>query len=261
MNDAWGGTGGLAAGSAEPRFDGVMFDGVVFDLFGTLVPAPSGPERARLAGGLAAAFGVGDGQVRAALAQSWRARHEGELTSVPEIVRDLAGRCGVRQPDLDRALLTVREHAALRLRTEESVLAVLAGLRDQGVPVVVLSDAAAETVEAWPGCALAGLVDSAFFSCREQAVKPSPALYMRVLAALGVPAGRVLYVGDGGGDELAGAGRAGMTAVGVPRRGGATAVAYGVRGWDGPYVAGAEEVPGLVLHGATPRMSVHRPSA
>ncbi|MFI5752370.1 HAD family hydrolase [Streptomyces sp. NPDC051644] len=249
-------TGGGWAESVDPGFGAV-----VFDLFGTLVNAPSGQERARLATELARAFGVADGQVRSALAESWRSRHEGQLTSVPEVVRDLAHRCGARRPDLVAAVDTVRAHARGRLVSESSVLAVLTGLTARGVAVAVLSDAAVETAEAWPRSALAGLVDAAFFSCREGAVKPSPTLYMQVLAALGVPAGRVLYCGDGGGDELAGAVRAGMTAVGVPHRGGATAVAYGVRGWDGPWVAGVEDIPDVVLHGMVPRMPGERPSA
>ncbi|MFE7130786.1 HAD family hydrolase [Streptomyces sp. NPDC057638] len=233
---------------------------MVFDLFGTLVDAPSGPERARLASGLECALGVARGRAREALSASWRARHEGALETVPDIARDLAGRCGARGPDLDQAVAVLREHARRRLEAADSVLGVLGGLRRRGVPVAVLSDAAAETAEAWPVCALSGLVDAVFFSCREGAVKPSPVLYMRVLAALGVPADRVLYVGDGGGDELAGARRAGMTAVGVPCRGGVSAVAYGVRAWSGACVGGMEEVPGLVFGGVLPPVRV-RPGA
>ncbi|WIV60709.1 HAD family hydrolase [Amycolatopsis nalaikhensis] len=216
---------------------------VVFDLFGTLVAAPSHRDRADAATELADAFGVAPDAVRAALGLSWRERHLGQWATVSAIAAGLAEKSGARNPNLVAAEQRIRHRARQRLRWDRAILAMLDRLAKDDVAVAVLSDASADIADAWPRCAPPL---PALFSCREHAVKPDPVLYERVLDRLGMPATAVLYCGDGGGDELAGAQRAGMTAVGVPVRGGPTAVAHHRAAWDGLRVDGAEHIPRLL---------------
>jgi FMN phosphatase YigB (HAD superfamily) len=54
---------------------------------------------------------------------------------------------------------------------------------------------------------------------------------------------RVLYVGDGGGDELHGALAAGMAATRVHRRGTADGLAFGATSWAGSTLDSVERVP------------------
>jgi putative hydrolase of the HAD superfamily len=216
---------------------------VVFDLFGTLVAAPSRRDRADGASELADAFGVSPDRVRDALVLSWRERHLGQWGTVDAIAAGLAQRSGARSPDLITAERLIRHRARQRLRWDRAILAMLDHLTGNGVAVAVLSDASADIADAWPRYAPPL---PALFSCREQAVKPNQVLYERVLERLGMPAEAVLYCGDGGGDELAGAQRAGMTAVGVPVRGGPTAVTHHLTAWDGLRVDTAEHIPRLL---------------
>jgi putative hydrolase of the HAD superfamily len=120
---------------------------------------------------------------------------------------------------------------------------MLDDLAGHGVAVAVLSDASADIADAWPRYAPPL---PALFSCQEHAAKPDPVLYEGVLDRLGLPARAVLYCGDGGGDELAGAQRAGMPAVGVPVRGGPTAVAHHRAAWDGLRLGAAEQISRLL---------------
>jgi putative hydrolase of the HAD superfamily len=216
---------------------------VVFDLFGTLIAAPSRRDRADAATELADAFGVAPDAVRDALGLSWRERHLGQWATVSAIAAGLAEKSGARNPDLVAAEQRIRHRAGQRLRWDRPILAMLDRLADNEVAVAVLSDASADIADAWPRCAPPLPAD---FSCREHAVKPDPVLYERVLDRLGMPATAVLYCGDGGGDELAGAQRAGMTAVGVPVRGGPTAVTHHRAAWDGLCLDGAEHLPRLL---------------
>ncbi|MFF1612217.1 HAD family hydrolase [Amycolatopsis sp. NPDC058278] len=216
---------------------------VVFDLFGTLVAAPSRRDRADAATELADAFGVSPDAVRDALGLTWRERHLGQWATVEAIAAGLAEKSGAHSPNLTAAAQRIRHRARQRLRWNRAILSMLNDLAGHGVAVAVLSDASTDIADAWPRYAPPL---PAFFSCREHVVKPDPVLYERVLDRLGLPARAVLYCGDGGGDELAGAQRAGMTAVGVPVRGGPTAVAYHRATWDGLRLDAAEHIPRLL---------------
>ncbi|MFI6030857.1 HAD family hydrolase [Amycolatopsis magusensis] len=237
----------MTTSSAIPRNTTARARGcraVVFDLFGTLVNAPSRQDRSDAATELAAAFGTDAEQVRQALARSWRDRHLGTLASVPAIAGHLADRCGAAHPDLASAATLIRRRARRRLACDRSVLTMLTTLHARRTAVAILSDAAAETAEAWPHTALAPL--PVFFSCHEHAVKPDPVLYTRVLDHLGVPAPQVLYCGDGGGDELAGAARAGLVAVAVPSRGAPDVLAHNISAWHGPTLPHVEHIAELL---------------
>ncbi|MFI5623434.1 HAD family hydrolase [Nocardioides sp. NPDC051685] len=227
-----------------------MIDAVIFDLFGTLVDAPTHGHRTGAVAELARAAHRPEDVVDAYLSNSWTARHDGTLATVG----DLAEHCVVHTGScatVDGVAQTWRALATARLVPDPTVIAALQALRDVGVEVGLISDAGAEVAEAWPDSPLAGLVDHAVFSCTSHAIKPAPDLYLRALSALGAESATSLYVGDGGGDELHGAETLGISAIKVMRRGGDRALAYGESNlWAGPVIAGVEELPGLVRVGA-----------
>lgn len=119
-------------------------------------------------------------------------------------------------------------------------------LRQGGIRLAVLSDASPDIAEAWGGSELASRFDVTVFSCWAGAVKPDRRLFEGVLGKLGAEAGQVLYCGDGGGDELAGAERAGMCALRVARRGGPTGLAFGEAQWSGRTIPAVEALPSLL---------------
>jgi putative hydrolase of the HAD superfamily len=114
-----------------------------------------------------------------------------------------------------------------RLVPAASIVDALESLRGSGARLGILSDASTEVAAAWPSSQLAALIDTVVFSCEAKYIKPARWLYQRILDELDVSAHRVLYVGDGGGDELRGALAAGMAVVAVVRRGSAESIAFG----------------------------------
>ncbi|MDF9803584.1 putative hydrolase of the HAD superfamily [Streptomyces sp. HB372] len=217
--------------------------GIIFDLFGTLVPAPSSGERAMAAARFAGVLGVRQAVVEEALSRSWDVRHNGTLRTTADVAAHLvaevhapAGKAG----DLQRAM---RRLATIRLRADTSVHRALARLRHWDVRLVLLSDASADIAEAWDGCALRRYFAGAVFSSRTGALKPDPTLYERALSELAVPAESCVYCGDGGGQELTGATRAGLRPVRVARRGGPGRLAYGAEAsWQGPTLPSVEDL-------------------
>lgn len=215
---------------------------VIFDLFGTLVAAPSRSDRAAAVHALSAATESSTAAVDEYLDESWMVRHDGSLPDVGSLVEDLMKRVG-SSASPSRVAAAWRSLATPRLVPDRSVSALLANLRASGIRIGLISDASAEIAEAWPFGRLAQEVDHAIFSCTSRAVKPSAVLYREALERLDARPDEALYVGDGGGDELRGAQELGMTPVRVARRGGASSLAYGeVAGWDGLTLSSVEEI-------------------
>ncbi|HUY52305.1 MAG TPA: HAD family hydrolase [Streptosporangiaceae bacterium] len=219
----------------------------VLDLFGTLVDAPTRHDRHRAACAIAAITEVDTRTAEETLISTWRIRHDGRLPSLDDLAGYLA-QCltGSAETCTDLARLLYVQ-ATNRLRPDQSVVAALRRLRDQGLRIGVLSDASADVASAWPASDLAPLVDGAVFSCTAHAVKPSPRLYAAILDLVGTEPAKTTFCGDGGGDELRGATAAGLAAVRVQRRGGAGTLAFGDRPWSGPRITSIEDLPDLLL--------------
>jgi len=217
-------------------------EAVVFDLFGTLVDAPTRIDRAHASERLAEAAGCRPSQAERYLVNTWFVRHGGALPTVTELAEHLLWSVGGAHGAVTAVADQLHALARSRLIPDASVMRTLADLRDQGLLLGALSDASAEIAEGWSDSQLAAVVDAAVFSCQAGCVKPDQRLYRRVCAELGVPSNRVMYVGDGGGDELRGANEAGMAAVAVRRRGPRGALAFGDTEWSGPILAAVEQV-------------------
>ncbi|WP_418153214.1 HAD family hydrolase [Actinoalloteichus caeruleus] len=216
---------------------------VVLDLFGTLVTAPTPEERASAASRVAAVVGCDALTVDNYFRATWHVRHDGTLPALADLAAHLVGAVHRSCSAVGLVAHELRMLGLARLVPPPSVIHALETLRSQRLRLGILSDASAEIAAAWPSSPLAPLVDTAVFSCTAHAVKPDQRLYGRVCAELDVPPDRVLYVGDGGGDELRGAVAVGMTAVAVRRRGPAHALAFGETDWSGTVLDTAEHVP------------------
>lgn len=198
-------------------------DAVVFDLLFTLVHPGAYPNGTDRAGWLADIIGVD----RDAVAQRW-AKFESVLEAgqapsgtdgtSPELVwvERTAAEFGRALSEADLALVAAEwdltRRAAL-LNPPPETLDTLQALRAVGLPIGVLSNTHALESRAWPESPLAGLVDAVVMSHQAGAMKPHRAAYDRVLVELKVSADRAAYVGDGGGNELAGARGAGFAVV------------------------------------------------
>jgi putative hydrolase of the HAD superfamily len=188
---------------------------VVFDFFGTLTPVSPPLRWAANAAGIAEVMGVPPPDLTAALDTSFPERISGALGDVRSTMRELARRLGVeltedQLTDVARRRREIQE-AMFALRPE--ALPVIAELRARGLKIGLLSDCTSELPDAWPGLPLAPVVDAPVFSCVERTRKPDPRLFRTVAANLSAAPAEVLYVGDGGGNELTGASAAGMRAV------------------------------------------------
>ncbi|MFI9014488.1 HAD family hydrolase [Streptomyces griseus] len=219
---------------------------VILDLFGTLVAAPESSERSAAAAQLAWAMRAPMAVAEAVLSGSWQPRHDGQLRSSTAVATHLIERCGASAACTNEVEAVLARLAHHRLLSDRTLLQALKELRQEGIRLAVLSDASPDIAEAWDRSELASHFDAVVFSCRAGAVKPDRRLFQGVLGKLGADAGQVLYCGDGGGDELAGAERAGMRALRVARRGGPAGLAFGEAHWSGRTIPAVEFLPSLL---------------
>jgi len=193
----------------------MTFDGIVFDLFHTLIdPDPLRPPGFDYRRSIADHFGLD----RVAFAQFWDGTYgERETTTVDlvDLVARYAASFGVEVVPEDRPVLdgwfgVAKDEALLSPPAE---LVDLVAELSRSTAVGVLSNCYVREVRRWPDSPYAPLVDAFVGSCFLGVMKPDPRAYRAVLAELGLDAGRVIFVGNGGGNELEGARRHGFGAV------------------------------------------------
>jgi putative hydrolase of the HAD superfamily len=184
---------------------------VIFDLYNTLIDGAD-DERDRALGEMAALLGVAP----AALVREYHGSWADRLVrwTVEETIRIIAGRLGV-DPTADQVAAAAKLRRGLPGRLFDLVsvdtLAVLDALRADGHRLGLLSNATAESVEAWPDGPLARRFDVAIFSSAVGLAKPDPAIYHLIAERIGARPAECVFVGDGSDDELAGAAAVGMT--------------------------------------------------
>jgi len=127
-----------------------------------------------------------------------------DQTISDELIRETTEK---RQQRFNNALINI---------PNETVI-VLQALKKSGKKLGLISNAYSMEVAAWDRSPIASLFDTAIFSCHDRLAKPDPAIYNLCLDRLGVSAGDVLYVGDGGSNELEGAQTVGLTTVMITR--------------------------------------------
>jgi len=195
----------------------MIVEAVVFDLFHTLVDPemfrPPGFDRVTEA---ARCFGVDPAQ----LDRVWHEEVVPVVVRSPvrpaDLLAEAASRLGGR---VDASAVDAADDALGRHQDRalaeplQGVVATLRALRSAGIKTGLLSNAHERDVRAWAASPVAPLFDAVVISCDAGVAKPDPEAYAMTLDLLGVPAENAVFCGDGNGEELRGARRAGFGLV------------------------------------------------
>lgn len=214
---------------------------VIFDLFHTLVRGAD-EERDRVVAEMAGMVGVPPAALVQAYHDTWRQR----LTKwdVEQTIRILAERLGGRPSPASVAKAAAhRRGLATRVlaAAHPATLDLLSQLRDGGARLALVSNATADTAEAWPHSLLAAHFDIAVFSSDVGVAKPDPDIYLAAATGLGASPDDCVYIGDGSDGELAGAAALGMTVLRT------TELNDTDPSWPGQTIAALAELPALLL--------------
>ncbi|MDP2606381.1 MAG: HAD family hydrolase [Deltaproteobacteria bacterium] len=222
---------------------------VIFDLFGTLVDdfaSSVGQMHAELAAALAVPY--------EAFMQLWRQTTEmrtiGAFQTVEASIEYVCGVMGVQvgAEQMTKAVAIRLQHTRRALEPRPDAVTTLARLNDQDYKVGLLSNCSVEIPILWQETALANLVATPIFSCRERLKKPDPRIYHLACERLCVMPGACLYVADGEDHELTGAAKVGLHPVLLRTSSQETRpeLHQETREWQGATIAGLAEVLQLV---------------
>jgi putative hydrolase of the HAD superfamily len=167
---------------------------VIFDLFGTLVPAFSSEEAADGYGAVAERLGVD----RQAFMSRWEAlgdpRGTGEI-SVEDCFASVCEDLGV-QGNLESFLELRRGFLRGQIVPFDGAAEALAAARSGGLRVGLLSNCSSDVPAVFAETVLAPLVDDAVFSCSVGLAKPDERIFRLAAERIGVAAESCLFVDD-----------------------------------------------------------------
>jgi putative hydrolase of the HAD superfamily len=186
--------------------------GVLFDLFGTVV-APFSKDRHDHALSLTAeALGLDPARCLSAWQADYDNRVRGRSGDIAAQLRTMAEAQGI-EVDRERLGPVVATYATFcdeAMQPAATAASTLSTLADRSVPLGLVSNTAPDLAAAFERSSLRPLFNICTFSCVIGAAKPDGAIYAAAARALGIKPARLLFVGDGSDDELAGAARAGF---------------------------------------------------
>jgi putative hydrolase of the HAD superfamily len=207
---------------------------VIFDLWNTIAEWPH--ERwAEVRPRVAERFGLSP--------EEFDSRWYGELARMRE-TRPFADVLAVFDvtPEAAEDVVSMRREVTRQgLVPVPGAVETLTALRERGLRTGLITVCSEDVALLWPETKFHGLFDVEVFSATCGLRKPDPRIYRLALDQLGVEAEQAMFVGDGANDELAGAERVGMTAVGVESQGGELP-----ENWAGPRIGSLPELLELV---------------
>jgi putative hydrolase of the HAD superfamily len=213
---------------------------VIFDLFNTLIHGAD-EDRERVVAQIADTIGVDPAALIGAYNDTWPERQT--KWGIEQTVRILAARLGGSPtPAQVTEAAELRRAFARRIvaAAEPGTIAVLDSLRAAGTRLALVSNATADSSEAWPGSALASRFEVAIFSCDVGVTKPDPRIYQAATTGLRAEPGQCCFVGDGADQELAGATALGMTVFRT------TQYKDSDPAWPGPAISSLAALPPLL---------------
>lgn len=228
-----------------------MRKGVVFDLFGTLVPKWNSRRGDEVKATMAECLGLPTADFVDAWGTTFWDRELGR-SSIEECLQRIASSLSrrVSSSAIREARGKWYELIRYSLEPRDSVdIASLQAIRELGFKIGVISNCGPEVPSLFGGSPVADLVDHVTLSSVAGIAKPDRRIYENHCAALSIDPRFSIYIGDGGNDELNGATRVGFRAFllriaeeidreGLPQH---------AENWEGEEVTSLQELLGVLM--------------
>jgi len=188
------------------------FQGVLFDLFGTVVVPFSmrgheeGLER------IGPVIGLDPDHCNSVWRSDYEDRVRGRSGAIEDQLQAMAAAVGshIAAEPLRQAAIIYRERCDAMMEPVPTAWETLTALGGRGIPIGLVSNTAPDFAAAFERSGLRRFFASCTFSCDVGHAKPEREIYRAGADALGMRRDQLLFVGDGSDDELAGAERAGL---------------------------------------------------
>ena len=193
----------------------MQYKGVLFDLYGTLVP----PFRREISRTnlvkMARVLHVPIPRFLSLWQETFQKRETGVFDGLQANIRFVLKQ--MDQPADQMAVLQAEEirksFSRDSLMPRPDALPILDWLQTRCIPTALVSNASVQIPEVWHETELADRFRVAIFSSEIGKAKPAPDMYIRACESLDLGPNDCLYVGDGSDMELSGAQQVGLDAV------------------------------------------------
>lgn len=146
----------------------------------------------------------------------YKNRALGKITDEKKIIEEIINIMpyDVNQEQKDEILCLRQERMRQALQmVDDKIIRTITEMHNQGIKIGLISNADKIDRKSWEESPLSKIFDDAVFSCDVGYLKPDVEIYKLAMNRMNVKAGQVVFVGDGGSDELTGAKNAGMITV------------------------------------------------
>lgn len=226
----------------------MKYKAVIFDLFGTLVDVRSRSEYFDGLAQMASVLSVPSEEFMRLWLSTSKQRGTGIFSSIEANIEYICKELNVSAADnkVEEAT-SIRLNSAIHdMKVDKGGTEVVSHLKSKGYKVALISNCSPDVPILWEGLPFARLFEATVFSCLVGLQKPDPRIYRLAAEKLHVESESCLYIGDGDGDELAGAASAGMHPVLIrnPHEdpNDVLRAASISQEWNGPVIASLKEV-------------------
>ncbi|MGA1792657.1 MAG: HAD family hydrolase [Thermoplasmatota archaeon] len=194
-------------------------DGVLFDLFGTIIPRPKRKLHDNFMNDLARVSGVDKSRFREIWMSTYhdRCTHYGTDTDsmMSLVLRSLDV---PTKSEVQRRMTSIWEEMTLsHFRFFDDVVPALRYLRGKGFKIGLLTNCGPNVPEIVERSEVGPFLDSATYSTIEGVMKPDRRIFEKACSVLGTVHSRTVFIGDGDNYELEGSSGAGIKAVKIDR--------------------------------------------
>jgi putative hydrolase of the HAD superfamily len=194
----------------------MKYQAVIFDLFGTLIGNINPADSDNWMQQMAAAVSAPEPEFAREWNATFKKRMTGELYRFQDCVEHVC-----RELNLPATKAQIRYASKIRFeRTRQEMLnpqpqavETIAGLKNSGHKIALLSNCSGETTMVWDETPLANYFDVTVFSCSVGLMKPDNRIFYLAAEELDIKPDHCLYVADGMDGELKAAAAVGMTPV------------------------------------------------
>lgn len=187
---------------------------IIFDLYFTLVRFDL-DELDELFEHIRILLGLTPDEFARQLPMAYVRYESGDFTSFEEFLGQLAQASGavLSKEAVAECATDWRAFQERALVVSPEVVDTLEALRARGYKLGLISNTMADVPPLWRASIISHLFDAVVFSCEYGVRKPAPEIYRCACDLLDAPPEACIFLGDGGGQELSGAERVGMSAI------------------------------------------------
>ena len=197
----------------------MLIEGVLFDLYGTLIPCPDRDAHRKMLNGMSSTLGVDRDMFERQWRDSYKERTGGVGKDGPGYLRYLTERMGLKleQELLEEASVFWADLNREVMKFFTDVEPTLSELNQRGLRVGLMSNCTCHLPPQLEKSSLRKYFKSVSFSTELGLVKPEPEFFREAVRMLGTRTDRTMFVGDGDNSELSAARGAGLVPVKIAR--------------------------------------------